>query len=88
MIDMSDRTSGLLYITAMLLLSLAFQYQMKVLAADIGPVLSRAGASWQGRRGYVQDAVLQDHADMSEHSIYLCGSPSMISAARIGCRWP
>lgn len=46
------------------------------------PVLSRAGASWQGRRGYVQDAVLQDHGDMSEHSVYLCGSPNMINAAK------
>jgi CDP-4-dehydro-6-deoxyglucose reductase len=46
------------------------------------PVLSRPGASWQGRRGYVQDAVLQDHPDMSEHSVYLCGSPRMISDAK------
>jgi CDP-4-dehydro-6-deoxyglucose reductase len=46
------------------------------------PVLSRASASWPGRRGHVQDAVLNDHADMSEHSIYLCGSPNMISDAK------
>lgn len=46
------------------------------------PVLSRAGAEWEGRRGYVQDAVLQDCPDLSEHAIYLCGSPVMIAAAR------
>jgi CDP-4-dehydro-6-deoxyglucose reductase, E3 len=46
------------------------------------PVLSRADASWQGRRGHVQEAVLADHADMSEHSIYLCGSPNMISDSK------
>jgi CDP-4-dehydro-6-deoxyglucose reductase len=46
------------------------------------PVLSRAGASWQGRRGHVQQAVLQDIADLSEHSLYLCGSPTMISDAK------
>lgn len=46
------------------------------------PVLSRSSSSWQGGRGYVQDAVLADHADMSEHSIYLCGSPTMISDAK------
>ena len=46
------------------------------------PVLSRPDTSWQGRRGYVQGAVVQDHADMSEHAIYLCGSPNMISTAK------
>jgi CDP-4-dehydro-6-deoxyglucose reductase len=46
------------------------------------PVLSRADASWQGRRGHVQDAVVADFEDLSEHSIYLCGSPAMISDAK------
>ena len=46
------------------------------------PVLSRAGQAWTGRRGYVQDVVLQDHQDMSEHAIYLCGSPNMIRDAK------
>ncbi|NYI02482.1 2Fe-2S iron-sulfur cluster-binding protein [Cupriavidus plantarum] len=46
------------------------------------PVLSRAGDDWQGRRGHVQDAVCQDHGDLSEHAIYLCGSPNMIRDAR------
>jgi len=46
------------------------------------PVLSRADASWQGRRGYVQDAVTGDFNNLSEHSIYLCGSPRMIFDAK------
>ena len=46
------------------------------------PVLSRASASWTGRRGYVQDAIAEDFADLSEHSIYLCGSPHMIQDAK------
>jgi CDP-4-dehydro-6-deoxyglucose reductase, E3 len=46
------------------------------------PVLSRAPASWQGKRGHVQDAVLADIADLSEHAIYLCGSPAMIHDAK------
>lgn len=46
------------------------------------PVLSRAGASWQGRRGHVQDALEQDLQDLSEHAIYLCGSPAMITEAK------
>ena len=47
------------------------------------PVLSRADGDWAGRRGYVQDAALQDIGDeLAEHAIYLCGSPDMIAHAR------
>ncbi|MBB5755299.1 2Fe-2S iron-sulfur cluster-binding protein [Prosthecomicrobium pneumaticum] len=46
------------------------------------PVLSRPDADWDGRRGYVQDAVLADFPDLSEQAIYLCGSPTMVGAAK------
>jgi len=46
------------------------------------PVLSRGASSWTGRRGYVQQAVAEDLADLSEHAIYLCGSPDMIRDAK------
>lgn len=46
------------------------------------PVLSRAGEGWTGRRGYVQQAVLEDHEDLSEHAFYLCGAPEMIREAK------
>ncbi len=46
------------------------------------PVLSRAGAEWQGRRGYVQHAVIDDFDDLSEHAVYMCGSPDMIAEAK------
>jgi CDP-4-dehydro-6-deoxyglucose reductase len=46
------------------------------------PVLSRPGAGWEGRRGYVQQAVIEDFPDLSEHAIYLCGSPGMVGQAR------
>lgn len=46
------------------------------------PVLSRPSAAWRGRTGYVQDAVLNDVPDLSEHAIYLCGSPVMIQDAK------
>ena len=46
------------------------------------PVLSRAPQSWTGRRGYVQNAIAEDFDDLSEHSIYLCGSPHMIQDAK------
>lgn len=46
------------------------------------PVLSRADAGWKGRRGHVQDAVLADFDDLSDHAIYLCGAPAMIGDAK------
>ncbi len=46
------------------------------------PVLSRASASWTGRRGYVQHAITEDFEDLSAFSIYLCGSPHMIQEAK------
>jgi CDP-4-dehydro-6-deoxyglucose reductase len=46
------------------------------------PVLSRADPSWNGRRGHVHHAVARDLPDLSEYSIYLCGSPHMIRDAK------
>lgn len=46
------------------------------------PVLSRAGGDWTGRRGHVQQAVVEDFPDLSEHALYLCGSPAMIADAK------
>ncbi len=46
------------------------------------PVLSRAGETWQGRRGHVQDAACADIEDFSEYAIYLCGSPEMVAGAK------
>ncbi|NLH81038.1 MAG: 2Fe-2S iron-sulfur cluster binding domain-containing protein [Phyllobacteriaceae bacterium] len=45
------------------------------------PVLSRAPASWTGRRGHVQDAVLADHPDLTRTVVYACGSPAMVRDA-------
>ena len=46
------------------------------------PVLSRPGAGWSGRTGYVHQALLEDQPDLSEHAVYLCGSPNMVADAR------
>ena len=48
------------------------------------PVLSEPSAAdaWTGRRGLVHRAVLEDHADLSDHQVYACGAPAMIDAAR------
>ena len=57
-------------------------WQGRLYEFEYAPVLSRADVRWQGRRGHVQQAVLADLPDLSEHSIYLCGSPSMIDDAK------
>jgi CDP-4-dehydro-6-deoxyglucose reductase, E3 len=48
------------------------------------PVMSDAGPSdgWQGRTGFVHQAVMVDFPDLSGHEVYACGAPVMIDAAR------
>ena len=45
------------------------------------PVLSRA-PGWQGRGGYVQQALIEDGYDLSDAVVYACGSEVMIRSAR------
>ena len=61
--------------------------RLQALAARHGwltfvPVLSRPGADWAGRTGYVQTAALEDHAGLADFDAYACGSPAMTGAAR------
>jgi CDP-4-dehydro-6-deoxyglucose reductase len=46
------------------------------------PVLSEPGADWSGRSGWVHEAVIEDHPDMSSFDVYMAGPPPMIVAAR------
>ncbi|MCW8848225.1 MAG: CDP-6-deoxy-delta-3,4-glucoseen reductase [Sedimenticola sp.] len=46
------------------------------------PVLSEPDADWQGERGFVHEAVLRDHPDMSPFDLYMSGPPVMIFSAR------
>lgn len=46
------------------------------------PTLSRAQSDWNGRRGYVQNAVIADDIDLHDSVIYACGSDTMIHAAK------
>lgn len=46
------------------------------------PVLSLGGQDWQGHRGHVQDAVLQDCPDLSGHEVFACGGAAMVESAR------
>jgi CDP-4-dehydro-6-deoxyglucose reductase len=45
------------------------------------PVLSGPDQDWSGRRGYVQSALLDDIADLSQAQVYACGSQIMIKDA-------
>jgi len=48
------------------------------------PVISDALAedTWQGRAGFVHQAVMQDHPDMKDFQVYACGAPVMVNAAK------
>jgi len=46
------------------------------------PVLSEPPDDWSGRTGFVHQAVLADHPDLSNYEVYACGNPLMIAAAR------
>ena len=46
------------------------------------PVLSRPVTSWQGHKGYVQQAVLADFSHIADYEVYCCGVPQMINEAR------
>jgi CDP-4-dehydro-6-deoxyglucose reductase len=47
------------------------------------PVLSEPAADegWQGRTGFVHQAVMADFPDLSGHQVYACGAPIMVESA-------
>ncbi|NRR33277.1 CDP-6-deoxy-delta-3,4-glucoseen reductase [Oxalobacteraceae bacterium] len=48
------------------------------------PVVSNALAEdgWQGRDGFVHQAVIQDFPDLSGHQVYACGAPIVVDSAK------
>ncbi|MDH5544809.1 MAG: CDP-6-deoxy-delta-3,4-glucoseen reductase [Gammaproteobacteria bacterium] len=48
------------------------------------PVLSepKPEDSWQGRTGYVHQAIAEDFSDLSDYEIYACGPPVMIESGQ------
>ncbi len=48
------------------------------------PVLSdpEPGDQWQGRTGFVHQAVMDDFDDLSGYQVYACGAPVMVDSAR------
>jgi CDP-4-dehydro-6-deoxyglucose reductase len=47
------------------------------------PVLSKASADWVGARGYVQQVLLNLQQDLSNATVYACGSDAMIRDASV-----
>ncbi len=47
------------------------------------PVISEASPEdqWQGRRGFVHEAILQDFPHLEGYEVYVCGSVKMVDAA-------
>ena len=47
------------------------------------PVLSESlpADNWQGRTGFVHQAVLDDYSDLSGHQVYACGSPVVVEVS-------
>lgn len=48
------------------------------------PVVSNATAedAWSGRTGFVHQAVIDDHADLSGYQVYACGAPIVVESAK------
>ncbi|MCH8619139.1 CDP-6-deoxy-delta-3,4-glucoseen reductase [Undibacterium sp. TS12] len=48
------------------------------------PVISDAlpEDNWSGRSGFVHQAVIADHADMSGYQVYACGAPIVVESAK------
>lgn len=46
------------------------------------PVLSRENVNWDGKFGYVQNAVIDENIDLSDSQVYACGSNEMIESAK------
>ncbi len=49
---------------------------------DFVPVLSEPGANWEGRTGFVHEAVLADIPNLPDYDIYMAGPPIMVKSAR------
>ncbi|OGS75755.1 MAG: CDP-6-deoxy-delta-3,4-glucoseen reductase [Gallionellales bacterium GWA2_55_18] len=63
------------------LLDLAKQWEAQ--GIRFTPVLSEPLAEdhWQGKTGFVHQAVMGDYGDLSGHQVYACGGPVMVNAA-------
>lgn len=63
---------------------LAKQWESELSNYKFIPVVSDAldQDNWEGRTGFVHNAVMQDINDMSNYEVYACGTPIMVESAR------
>lgn len=64
------------------LYELAASWEQKLENFKFIPVISDNIKDWQGKKGFVHQAVIDDHPDLSEYQVYSCGNPHMVDAAR------
>ena len=62
--------------------ALIHSWQARYPQLDYRPVLSQPDSDWEGRTGYVQEAVLAEFSDLSDYELYACGHPAMVYSAR------
>ncbi len=56
--------------------------QLRPAAMNYVPVLSEPSSEWQGCRGWVHEAALQNIHDLHNYDVYAAGPPAMIEALR------
>ena len=60
---------------------LAYKWDQEHDNVNFVPVLFQEdGGSWQGRKGYVHESVLEDFDNLTEYEVYACGPPEMVKA--------
>jgi CDP-4-dehydro-6-deoxyglucose reductase, E3 len=66
------------------MMALAEQWAAEMPHFRFIPVVSDAEPQdeWQGRTGFVHQAVMQDFPDLSGHLVYACGAPVVVRAAQ------
>ncbi len=50
------------------------------------PLINENVDEWEGRTGFLHDAILEDFTDLSNTCIYACGSPAMVYATLDGLK--
>ncbi len=61
---------------------LYFDIQSMLAGQVFVPVLSRPSLGWSGKKGYVQDVFVSMNPDLSNSTVYACGSEAMIRSAK------
>ena len=72
---------GVRVLADLYMLDLAQQWEAR--GIKFTPVLSEPQVEdhWQGRQGFVHQAVLEDYSDLSGYQVYACGAPIVVESA-------